>query len=308
MEWTTKVAKNRCENNKNWTSDKEPLNKGLMRDGWWWQISVIMCPTTVSQSLYSHLLFPNICISSAYITSVKSENAILYSFIIAAATVVNSLTNKQKTVNYSCWDFFKKLNLSSFILPGLQHIGEFSCLVPMICFMTHTHTHPFNGPFSGTTRVSRYQKGKSNLDFTEARDSECQWHQLGHMQVCTLLQTDNHASNPPLSFLQAGCPSCRPTNSVKALQCYPLFYDMLHIYSAAWHCTSCIKWKGLTNERNIHAHLCIFSLTSNMEWHVLHLVTEDLPSDFYTASLTCYYFIANTLINAATATTIFPSL
>ena len=141
MEWTTKVAKNRCENNKNWTSDKEPLNKGLMCDGWWWQISVIMCPTTVSQSLYSHLLFPNICISSASITSVKSEKAILYSFIIAAATVVNSLTNKQKTVNYSCWDFFKKLNLSSFILPGLQHIGEFSCLVPMICFMTHTHTH-----------------------------------------------------------------------------------------------------------------------------------------------------------------------
>jgi len=37
------------------------------------------------------------------------------------------------------------------------------------------------------------------------------------MQVCTSLQTDNHASTPPLSFLQAGCPSCRPTNSVKAL-------------------------------------------------------------------------------------------
>ena len=60
---------------------------------------------------------------------------------------------------------------------------------------SHTHTHPFNGPFSGTIRVSRYQKGKTNLDFTEARDSEWQWHQLGHMQVCTLLQTDNHASN-----------------------------------------------------------------------------------------------------------------
>ena len=83
---------------------------------------------------------------------------------------------------------------------------------------THTHTHPFNGPFSGTTQVSRYQKGKTNLDFTEARDSKWQWHQLGHMQVCTLLQTDNHVSTPPLSFLQAGCPSCRPTNSVKALK------------------------------------------------------------------------------------------
>jgi len=38
------------------------------------------------------------------------------------------------------------------------------------------------------------------------------------MQVCTSLQTDNHASTPPLCFLQAGCPSCRPTNSVKALK------------------------------------------------------------------------------------------
>ena len=40
----------------------------------------------------------------------------------------------------------------------------------------HTLTHPFNGPLSGTTRVSQYQKGKTNLDFTEARDSEWQWH------------------------------------------------------------------------------------------------------------------------------------
>ena len=60
--------------------------------------------------------------------------------------------------------------------------------------MKHAHTHPFNGPFSGTTRVGRYQKGKTNMDFIEARDSEWQWHQLGHMQVCTLLQTDNHAT------------------------------------------------------------------------------------------------------------------
>ena len=70
----------------------------------------------------------------------------------------------------------------------------------------HTHTHSFNGHFSGTTQVSRYQKGKTDLDFTEARDSEWQWHQLGHMQVCILLQTDNHASTPPLCFLQAFLP------------------------------------------------------------------------------------------------------
>jgi len=66
--------------------------------------------------------------------------------------------------------------------------------------------------------VGQYQKGKTNLDFTVARDSERQWHQLGYMQVCTSLQTDNHASTSPLSFLQAGCPSCRQTNRVEALK------------------------------------------------------------------------------------------
>jgi len=83
--------------------------------------------------------------------------------------------------------------------------------------------------------VSRGQKGKTNLDFTEARDSEWQWHQLGHMQVCTSLQTDNHSSTPRLSFLQSGCPSCRPTNSVKALKAngsYSKFKKIRH------HCCS----------------------------------------------------------------------
>jgi len=73
--------------------------------------------------------------------------------------------------------------------------------------LQHLHnTRAFYGPLSGPTRVSQYQKGKTNLDFTEARDSEWQWYQLGHMQVCTLLQTDNHASTSPHSFLQARCP------------------------------------------------------------------------------------------------------
>ena len=72
------------------------------------------------------------------------------------------------------------------------------------------HTPPFNGPFSGTTRVSRYQKGETNLDFTEARDSEWQWHQQGHMQVCISLQTDNHASTPPLKFFTDWMPFLPP--------------------------------------------------------------------------------------------------
>ena len=77
-----------------------------------------------------------------------------------------------------------------------------------------THTHPFNGPLSRTPRMGQYQKGKTNLDFTEARDSEWQWHQLGHMQVCISLQTDNHASTPPLSFYRPDAlPAAQPTAS-----------------------------------------------------------------------------------------------
>jgi len=78
------------------------------------------------------------------------------------------------------------------------------------------HTQPFNGPLSGTTQLSQYQKGKTNLDFIEARDNEWQWNQLGHMKVCTSLQKDNHASTPPLSFLYRpdALPATQPTVSM----------------------------------------------------------------------------------------------
>ena len=103
------------------------------------------------------------------------------------------------------------------------HISEQRTVPPTVLSMTRSHTaapddtktHPFNGQLCGTTRVSRYQKGKPIWILLK---QQWQWHQLGHMQVCTSLQTDNHASTSPLSFLQARCPSCHPTNSAKALK------------------------------------------------------------------------------------------
>jgi len=52
------------------------------------------------------------------------------------------------------------------------------------------HTHPVNGPFSETTWVSRYQKGKTNLDFTEARDSE--WQSTKSMFAKFIIYTEFH--------------------------------------------------------------------------------------------------------------------
>ena len=77
-------------------------------------------------------------------------------------------------------------------------------------------------------------KGKTNLDFTEATDSEWQWHQLGHMQVCTSLQTDDHASTTPLSLYRPDAlPATQPTASKHSR----------HLKNS-WH------W----SERNYHHH------------------------------------------------------
>jgi len=116
-------------------------------------------------------------------------------FIRAHALRSNSLVNSPWVVDEN---FVRKHSLPPVVYPSPQKV------LGLCSLAAFTHTHTFNGPLSGTTRMSLYQKGKTNLDFTEARDSEWQWHQLGHMQVCTLLQTDSHIISPPLCFLQAG--------------------------------------------------------------------------------------------------------
>ena len=86
----------------------------------------------------------------------------------------------------------------------------------------HTHfkryIHPFNGPLSRTIPAWASTRKVKPIWILLKQETVSGWHQLGHMQVCTLLQTNNHASTPPLSFLQAACPSCCPTNSIKALK------------------------------------------------------------------------------------------
>ena len=105
------------------------------------------------------------------------------------------------------------LNGCSWLGSSATSMSGFDCSWTAVVFLyrshsvdTHTHTLPFNGPLSGTTWVSWCQKGKTSLDFTEARDSKWQRHQLGHMQVCTLLQIDNHAM---LVWRQEGHPACK---------------------------------------------------------------------------------------------------
>ena len=87
--------------------------------------------------------------------------------------------------------------------------GPTGTLTPKTFNKTALHTHPFNGPFSGTTQMSRYQKGKTNLDFTEARDSKWQWHQLSHMQI----QITMPAPHDSVFYRPDALPAAQPTVS-----------------------------------------------------------------------------------------------
>ena len=78
--------------------------------------------------------------------------------------------------------------------------------------------HTFNYPFSGTTQVSWYQKGKKPIWILLKQEtvsgSGISW------AICKSAPRSrhNHSSTPSVRFLQAGCPSCCPTNSVKTLK------------------------------------------------------------------------------------------
>ena len=80
--------------------------------------------------------------------------------------------------------FFTAKKLSDEVSAWLSVVSKVK-MVQLIPVPLH---HPFKSSSSGTTRLSTSPKA------------------------------DNHVSTPPLSLLQGGCPSCHPTNSVKALR------------------------------------------------------------------------------------------
>ena len=87
-----------------------------------------------------------------------------------------------------------------------------SCWHMPLKWVSDTHTHTtillLVWNMSGSTRVSRYQKGKTkkvttNLDLLE-QESEWQWHLLGYMQrllpstSCKVSSCGRHMGSPPI--------------------------------------------------------------------------------------------------------------
>ena len=96
---------------------------------------------------------------------------------------------------------------------------------------------PFYGPFSGTTRVSRCQKRTSGLYC--ATEADTPTIRTGATPSRLTSAQLHHAPY----FLPAGCPSCRPTNSVKAPKAEQV--------TARWKryiiCTTHVTVNGLVN-------------------------------------------------------------
>ena len=78
-------------------------------------------------------------------------------------------------------------------------------------YYKYTHTRTFNGLFSRTTWVGRYQKDKPFWILLKQGKMGWQWQQLNHMQIiCTSLQTDNHASTSSLHIFTGRMPFLPP--------------------------------------------------------------------------------------------------
>jgi len=84
---------------------------------------------------------------------------------------------------------------------------------------THTRTHLFNGPLSGLPSRAGTRKVKPIwilLKQETVSGSGISW------AICKSAPHSRQITTPPLRFLQAGCPACRPSNSVKALKAITL--------------------------------------------------------------------------------------
>ena len=150
----------------------------------------------------------------------------------------------------------------------------------------HTHTQPFYTTvlllfwkMSGTTRVSRYQKGKTSKVKTDLDLLEQEI--VSGSGICwAICKSAPHPrqprQHPTLSFLQAGCPSCRPTNSVKSTEGK---ITQIHVSLKTVDITS--QQKTTNNGMHINVMVTqslpplyvVFCILSNFPQHIKHSMT-----------------------------------
>jgi len=133
---------------------------------------------------------PVACIISA--TS-PDKPGLLCVFIFLSAAATSSILMQSAGPSFTAADILWSYSFSSFIIvhgtPCTVYFFLLLLLQPFYVLWT----------LSRTTRMSQYQKGKTNLDFLEqdiVSGSGISW-AICKSAVCTLPQMDNHARIPP---------------------------------------------------------------------------------------------------------------
>ena len=120
--------------------------------------------------------------------------------------------------------------------------------------------------------------------------SEWQWHQLGHMQICTSPQAYNHVNTPSLSYLQTGCPSCCPANSVNAPK---VTHSLLQMksetpFKAFWAPPNLPFLYGHVDPRLIHQCLSQPHSTSQMTAPSVHALSHNYAPKSSLVTVGCH--------------------
>jgi len=152
-----------------------------------------MCSRSVRDqrlSSFDELCYTSPCLHAGVVQSI----AINMSLSVCPPTHISQKARIQTWLNFLCACY-----LGLWFIPPLNH---------------HSTPQPFYGPFSGTTGVSRCQK--RTLDFmVQGKINRGRHADHPDGRTPSGLVTSAHLHHPPY-FLQARCPSCRPTNIVKA--------------------------------------------------------------------------------------------
>jgi len=95
-----------------------------------------------------------------------------------------------------------------------------------VACVRHLHSYSDNTRLKAISTKPVYQNVSILYSIGTKNDGGGEWWQLElyDMQISSQIVTTN---NPTSSYLQAGCPSCRPTNSVRALKWIQLKYSAL---------------------------------------------------------------------------------
>ena len=203
----------------------------------------------------------------------------------ARCSLSQQFNNQQSTILIKCMQItaYYRTEYAPSVTYGIRVDVMFSCdyslqacMKPLLNTHTHARTHecmhaqPFYGPLgfcpglSGWASTRKVKPGRQKRSgFTTARDSEWQWHQLGHIQICTLTQIHDHVNISQHGFYRPDAlPAAQPTASKQQLESA----QRVHI-SAKW-----ILYK-ITGLKDIRI------TTLNSEGHVTSSMTSsvDLP-------------------------------